>query len=356
MWQRKSVRLVILVISLYLFFLSIDTMGESFISLGGGFSEKLITMTSNPFVGLMVGILTTSIIQSSSVTTSIVVCLVGGGGLTIPNAIPIVMGSNIGTTVTNALVSFGHIARKEEFRRAFAGATVHDFFNVLTVMVLFPVELKFHYLEKVATLMAQKFSDIGGLTVVSPLKVITRPVSSRILSILGPKISIIVALALLFIALRYIVVSTRYFTIDKFQLVLDKYLFKNDATSFSLGLVTTAIIQSSSVTTSIVVPLVGSGLLSLEQVYPYTLGANIGTTVTAILASLVTNQVDAVTIAFCHLLFNVTGTLIFYPLRRIPMFLARTLASVASKRKIAAIAYVVIAFYCIPLLLIYLTR
>ncbi len=353
---RKAIRLVILVLSLYCFFLSIDTMGESFKQLGEGFSLKLIQMTSNPFVGLLVGILTTSVIQSSSVTTSVLVALVGGGSLTITNAIPIVMGANIGTTVTNTLVSFGHITRKEEFRKAFASATVHDFFNVSTIIVLFPLEMKFHFLEKTATILAQKFSDIGGLSFVSPLQFITRPVSSQILSVLGPKISIFVSLAFLFIALWQLVTSIRYFTMDKFQTLLNQYLFRNDASSFLLGLALTSTVQSSSVTTSIVVPLAGSGLLRLEQIYPYTLGANIGTTVTAILASLVTGQVSGVTIAFCHSLFNIAGTSIFYPARRIPLTCARTLANVAAQRKIVAIIFVVLSFYVIPVLLIFLTR
>jgi sodium-dependent phosphate cotransporter len=354
MWQNRTIRLGVLVFFLYCFLLSIDIMGGAFKLLGEGFSLKLIQMTSSPYVGLVVGILSTSIVQSSSATTSVVVCLVAGGSLTISNAIPIVMGANIGTTVTNIFVSFGHVSRKEEFKRAFAGATVHDFFNLSSVFVLFPLEMRFHFIEKTASVMAETFSDIGGLTFVSPLKLITTPVSSRILHILGPKIGIIAAIALLFTALRYIVTSMRFFTLDRLQVLLDRFLFKNDASSFVVGAATTSIVQSSSVTTSLIVPLLGSGLLTLEQVYPYTLGANVGTTVTAILASLVTNQVAGVTIAFSHLLFNVFGIAIFYPLKRIPMFCARWLAAVAAEKKIVAILFVIITFYVIPILLIFL--
>jgi sodium-dependent phosphate cotransporter len=352
--QKRTFRLLILVFSLYLFLLSIDMLGGSFKLLGETFSLRLIKMTSNPYVGLVVGILSTSIVQSSSATTSVVVALVGGGSLTITNAIPIVMGANIGTTVTNLLVSFGHITRKEEFRKAFAGATVHDFFNLLAVITLFPLEMKFHFIQKSASLMADKFSDLGGLTFVSPLKIIINPVSSRILSVTGPKLGICIALIILFIALKYIVSSMRFLTLDKLQILLDRYLFKNDLSSFSLGLITTAIVQSSSVTTSLVIPLVGSGLLTIEQVYPYTLGANIGTTVTAILASLVTTRIEAVTIAFAHLLFNIFGILIFYPLKMIPIFCARSLADLAAERKIVAIIFVICAFYVIPLSLIFI--
>jgi sodium-dependent phosphate cotransporter len=265
------------------------------------------------------------------------------------------MGANIGTTITNIFVSFGHITRKSEFRKAFAGATVHDFFNLFSVGLLFPFEMKFHFIEKMAVLMAEKFIDVGGLTFVSPLKIITNPISSRLLSAAGPKIGIIVALTLLFIALKYIVSSMRVFTLDRLQLLLDRYLFKNDLSSFSLGALITAVVQSSSVTTSLIIPILGSGLLTIEQVYPYTLGTNVGTTVTAILASLVTNQVEAVTIAFSHLLFNVFGILVFYPLKALPIFCSQFLAGIAAERKIVAVIFVLVTFYVVPLLLIFLT-
>jgi sodium-dependent phosphate cotransporter len=354
--QRRMVHVMILVLSLYCFFLSIDMLGGAFKLLGAGFSQQLIAMTSNPYAGLVVGILSTSIVQSSSATTSVVVALVGGGSLTIQNAIPIIMGANIGTTVTNIFVSFGHITRKEEFRRAFAGATIHDFFNLLAVCVLFPLELKFHFIEKIAIRMAQAFTGAGGLTFSSPLKAATAPITTRLLSVIGPRIGIVMALVFLFLSLKYIVSSMRFFTLDRLQVLLDRYLFKNDASSFSLGCVITAIVQSSSVTTSLIIPLLGSGLLTVEQVFPYTLGANMGTTVTAIMASMVTNQVDAVTIAFSHLMFNFFGILIFYPLKRIPIFCARKLAGLATERKIIAGLFVIFTFYAVPLLLLLLTR
>jgi sodium-dependent phosphate cotransporter len=347
---------MILVLSLYCFFLSIDMLGGSFKLLGAGFSRQLIAMTSSPYVGLVVGILSTSIVQSSSATTSVVVALVGGGSLTIHNAIPIIMGANVGTTVTNIFVSFGHITRKEEFKRAFSGATVHDFFNLWAVCVLFPLELKFHFIEMISIRMAQAFTGAGGLTFSSPLKEVTAPITSMILSLVGPKVGIVLALIILFIALKYIVSTMRLFTLDKLQVLLNRYLFKNDVSSFTLGCIITAIVQSSSVTTSLIIPLLGSGLLTIEQVFPYTLGANVGTTVTAIMASLVTNKVAGVTIAFSHLIFNFFGILIFYPLKKIPIFCARSLGELATERKIIAALFIIITFYGIPLLLIFLTK
>jgi sodium-dependent phosphate cotransporter len=135
---------------LYVFLVSVQLLGTGFKMFGGEFSERLIATTSNPFIGLFIGILATSIVQSSSMTTSTVVGFVASGMLSIENAVPIIMGANIGTTVTCAIVSLGHVTRKEEFRRAFAAASVHDFFNVLAVLVLFPLEIATGFLRRSA--------------------------------------------------------------------------------------------------------------------------------------------------------------------------------------------------------------
>jgi len=128
-----------LVIFLYLFFLSLQMMGTSLKMFGKEFSETLISTTTNPLVGLFIGILATSVIQSSSSTTSIVVGMVAGGALTIDTAIPIIMGANIGTSVTNTIASLPQINRSNEFKRAFSAATVHDYFNLLAVIIIFPL-------------------------------------------------------------------------------------------------------------------------------------------------------------------------------------------------------------------------
>ena len=126
-------RALLIVLFLYIFLLSIGMMGAAFKGFGKGFAEVLLNTTNNSFVGLFIGILATSLVQSSSTTTSIVVGMVASGVLTLGNAVPIIMGANIGTTVTNTLVSLGHVTRREEFKRAIAGATVHDFFNIICV-------------------------------------------------------------------------------------------------------------------------------------------------------------------------------------------------------------------------------
>ena len=155
------VKVIAVIGLLYLFLLSISLMGAAFKGFGKGFAENLIQTTSNPFVGLFIGILATSLVQSSSTTTSITVGLVAAGGLDVTRAIPIIIGANIGTSVTNTLVSVGHISRPEEFKRAFSAATVHDFFNLIAVVIIFPIQLATNFLGRAAAFLA----DLGGGTI-----------------------------------------------------------------------------------------------------------------------------------------------------------------------------------------------
>ncbi|MCI0496425.1 Na/Pi symporter [candidate division KSB1 bacterium] len=333
-------------------------MGSAFKFFGQDFANQLIATTSNPLVGLVIGILSTSIVQSSSTTTSIVVGLVGAGALSIANAIPIIMGANVGTSVTNLLVSLGHISQKAEFRRAFGAAVVHDLFNLIAVLILFPIQCFTNLLGHFSQFLANAFQSIGGLHVISPIKIVTSPVIKIIEKLTGRSgiIELIISLVLLFIALRYLVKVLKSLFIGKMEVFFDKVIFKNALTSLLFGLILTALIQSSSITTSLIVPLVGAGILTLEQVFPYTLGANIGTTVTAMLASLATGDISAITVAFAHFCFNIIGVALIFPVRFIPISLAKWMADLSIKSKIYPLIYIAGIFFIFPLLVIYFMR
>jgi sodium-dependent phosphate cotransporter len=268
------------------------------------------------------------------------------------------MGANIGTTVTSTIVSFVHITRRQEFERAFPAAMVHDVFNFLTVCALMPLELVFHPLERGSALLARAFQGVGGLSLSSPLKVITGPPLDGICRVCGhiAWLELLVGLVLLFAALKLMVDMIRSLISRRFEVILDKYLFGSPLRAFLIGLAFTSIVQSSSVTISLVVPLAGAGLLTLAQLFPYALGANIGTTVTAVLAALVTGQIAAVQVAFAHTLFNTFGTAIWYPLRIVPLTLARWLGGLGARHRALAIATVIIVFFALPLLAVILLR
>jgi sodium-dependent phosphate cotransporter len=281
------------------------------------------------------------------------------------------MGANVGTTITNILVSLGFVTRKEDFRRAFAGATVHDFFNLCSVTLLFPLEVRFHIIQSLAERLTSVFDTAGGVTFSSPLKMIIKPVVRLVKHFfmdtigLSPKLTgavlLILAVALLITSLVFLVRTLRSIIVKKAEHFVNRYLFRDDFTALLLGLCLTTLVQSSSVTTSLVVPLVGAGIISLSRCYPYTLGANIGTTCTALLAALATVEGGeggsiGVTTAFAHLLFNILGIAVFYPLKFIPIWLARRLAAVAAESKRWAILFVLGMFFGLPLLMILLVR
>jgi len=278
--------------------------------------------------------------------------------LSIGNAIPIVMGANIGTSVTNTLVSIAHISRSDEFERAFSASVVHDFFNLIAVLVIFPIQYFTNILGISSNFLSGTFQNIGGLKAVSPIKVITKPVVNIITDISGQSgiIVLIISLILLFVTLRYLVKVLKSMIIGKVEKFFDKIIFRNAFISLIFGLIITSLVQSSSITTSLIVPLVGAGILTIEQIFPYTLGANIGTTVTAMLASMATGNIAAITVAFAHLSFNIFGTVLIFPIRFIPINMAKWMSKLSLKSKMYPILYIILVFFLFPFLTIYFLR
>ena len=348
--------------SLYCFLVGINGLSTAIKHMGGDFAENILTTTSNPFIALFIGILSTTIFQSSSTTTSLIVGMVSGGALNLAGAIPMIMGANIGTTVTNIIVSIGHINRGNEFKRAFAAATVHDFFNVFAVLILFPIEIAFGLLEKTATGFGTLlFGSVSANEVFkSPIKTAIKWGTNQLESISFDSsvifiiISVLLTLAMLFSIVKFL----RSLVLDNVQKFFDRFIFKTAIRGILFGMLLTIMVQSSSITTSTIVPLAGAGVLTLRQIYPFTLGANIGTTVTAILAALTLN-VTALVAAFAHLFFNLYGILIIYanPLfREIPLKLANWLSGVAIKNKFIPLIYLVCFFFLLPFIIIILGR
>ncbi len=365
--SKGWVRFLLVMVLLYLFLLAITVIETGFKTAGKPLAEVLLATTTNPFLGLMIGIIATTIIQSSSTTTSIVVGLVAAEALNLRNAVPLIMGANIGTTVTATLASLGSISRKDEFRKAFAAATLHDFFNFLTVLALFPLELRFHFLERVAVWISTSMLGLEGGTFNSPVKQALKPVAHGLLDFLRETLHlgqtatvvtmVLLGLTGLFVALIFLSRLMRQVVAAASENVMRRILEKSTFVALLIGAGLTVAVQSSSITTSLVVPLVGTGILRLETVYPLMLGANMGTTVTALLASLVGNAA-AISIALTHLCFNVAGILLFLPIpfMRWPIGMARKFANWAADHRTAAMGIVFMVFYGIPGVLIYLTR
>ena len=355
---KTYLKIIGVVLSLYLFLVGIKGLSSGIKHLGGDFAKEIMTTTSDPFLALFIGILATTLFQSSSTTTSIIVGMVSGGAVTLTGAIPMIMGANIGTTVTNTIVSIGHINRGNEFKRAFSASTVHDFFNILAVLILFPLEIAFGIIEKSATgLGTLLFGTISTDEVFkSPIKTAIKWGAKHLesLSFDNNGFYIFISVLLTFMMLYSIVKLLRSLVLDNIKQYFDKYIFKTALRAILFGIVLTIMVQSSSITTSTIVPLAGAGIVTLRQLYPFTLGANIGTTVTALLASLTLN-VTAMVAAFAHLFFNIFGIIIIFLnplLKNIPIKLAEWMADVSIKNKFIPILYLLVFFFALPFIII----
>ena len=350
---------------LFVFMVGIRGLGDGFKLLGGDLLEQFFSATANPFIALMVGILTTTLVQSSSVTTSMVVGLVAApeNPLPLANAVPMVMGANIGTTVTNTIVSIAHMGRPEEFRRAFAAATCHDFFNFVSVLVLLPLEIATGFLSTTASALATRLPSFGGADIESPissaLKMAISPVAQAaewlVAAPAGQGIVLVaVGGALIFGALMLIVRTLHSALLAKAERMIHAALGGPALKAILIGCALTAMVQSSSITTSLLVPFAGVGLITLRQAFPVTIGANLGTTITALLATLAVsgpNSQAGVEIALIHLGFNITGTLLIYPwnpVRGALLGVVRKFAGLAVESRLLAIAYLLVVYYGLP--------
>jgi solute carrier family 34 (sodium-dependent phosphate cotransporter) len=354
-----AARVAAIVAAVFLFLLAIDLMGASLTNLAGPTLASYISVTNNPFVGLFIGLLFTAILQSSSTTTSIAVVAVASGSITLQNAIPIILGANIGTTITSTIVSLGFITKTREFSRAVSAATVHDLFNILGVLLIFPLEINYHVLQKAsASIAGFIYAGKGdGLEEIGLVRVFGT-ISEPLVGWLGGIVTLVLAVLLLFATIKLLSNILFKRLVGRSNEQLQNVVFKNRFRSFSWGLMSTAIVQSSSLTTSLIVPIVATSKVKLGRAFQFIMGANIGTTLTAILAGLFRSE-GAVSLAIVHLLFNASVVLIFCSvpfLGRLPMYFAQKLGDLTIRFRLAAFIYIALAFFLIPFLLILLSR
>jgi len=367
---KTVIQWLTIAVLVYLLISSVGMIGAGFKGATKGQASDLFQFATNPFTGLIIGILATAMIQSSSTVTSIIVGLVAGG-LPVETAVPMIMGANIGTTITNTIVSLGHVRKKKEFRRAFASATVHDFFNVMAVAIFLPIEIFFHPLSKVGGYFAEMFvggenMSVKGLNFIKPA---TKPVidlftniSNAISENIAYYLLIVFGIGIIFLAITVIGKLLKKLMVGRAKVIMHNAIGKGPVTGIFSGAVITVLVQSSSTTTSLMVPLAGTGVFRLKQIYPFTLGANIGTTITALLAATAISgetAVFALQIAMVHLIYNTSAVLLIYGvknLRIIPIRGAVWLARTASENKMIALLYIVGVFFILPGLLIFITN
>jgi len=415
------VRVIVLLGLLYVFIISLGLLGDAFRVLGGTGAGKTFSTSNvfnNPIANLVVGILCTVLLQSSSTTISIGISMTSVGLLEVDQTVFMVMGANIGTSITNTIVSLGQVNNTEEFRRAFAGATVHDMFNILSVLVLLPLETLTHMLRRLSVAAVNNIHIEEGYKKPNFLKKWTKPVTSRIISVnkdlvmeIGLEKNETVQNALianstmvkwincqkpskyfiyctskhwsdiavgstLMIWSLFMLICSMILIVKVLQNSLkgnlansmhtalnmkfpDPFSWLSDYALLLVGFGSTIILQSSSIVTSSLTPMCGIGLMKVEKLFPVTVGANVGTTFTGILAAMGSDNFhDALIVAFCHMFFNLFGTLIWFVIpfmRNIPISLSKRLGNATAHNRGYAVVYMFCVFAVIPSFLLSLS-
>jgi sodium-dependent phosphate cotransporter len=415
-WALILVGVSLVCLCLYFFLFGIGLLGTGAKVMSGCSAGELFGDETNPVAGLMIGIVSTALIQSSSTTTSIVVALVGAESVSVNQGIYMVMGANIGTSVTNTIIAMGQMGDGDQLERAFAGATVHDMFNFLSVAVFFPLELITGYLVRITSACVKNFESKDGDKWVGPIKKIVSPLSNKV--IIANKNVIkgvakgascgdfypiqcedpefptqstcsqvgliacdkktdacpaffqatasrsddqmsgiavfIIGIVVLFVCLFGMVAVLQRMLLTVSTRIIHKATGINGYIAILVGWGVTMVVQSSSITTSTFTPLVGLDIVQLEQMFPITLGANLGTTVTAIMAAMLSNS-QAMQVALAHMMFNLSGIIVWYPIpfmRNIPLNLARKLGKSTRIWKGIPVVYILVVFLILPLLLL----
>jgi sodium-dependent phosphate cotransporter len=359
----RLLRFAVVLGLIYLFLAGVSSLEGGIKVMGADTQERLFSNVSHPIAGLFIGLLGTVLVQSSSASTSVIVGLVASGALGLEAAVPMIMGANLGTTVTNTLVSLGHVRQSNEFRRALAAATVHDFFNMMAVIVLLPFELATGLLSRLAIGTADLLIGSGGAEWESPLKALVKaPVSAlkdglKSAGFDGNALGIsmvAVGLVVVLISLISITKNMKQLIAARLERSMNRVLGRGGGiVAIVVGILVTVAVQSSSITTSILIPMSAAGVITLRNAYPVTLGANVGTTITALLAAMAASGSDALSIALVHTWFNVIGILVLFGipfLRPLPIRAAELLAEVAVRRRTFAFVWVLGMFIIVPLI------
>ena len=348
----------------YVLLVGVGLIGDGFKWISGGAegAERIFAFASNPLVGVILGTLATALVQSSSTVTSVIVGLVAGG-VPVSVAVPMILGANMGTTITNTIVSLGSLKDGPAFRRSFQAATVHDFFNLYSILIFLPLEVLLHPLERAAGALARILgggadASVGGLNLVGAL---TKPAVAsvvgafeRLPSPLGATAAIVAGLTLIFVSVVFLGRLLRGVLIGRARKLVDHAIGRGPFSGVASGTVITMLVQSSSTTTSLVVPLAGAGVLTLRQVFPFVMGANIGTCITALLAATGIDgpyRLLALQVALVQLLFNVFGVLLFLLvpwLKDLPIRSAEWLGDRSAVHRSWALGYVLTVFFVLP--------
>lgn len=358
--RTVALRVLQIFFAIFFFLFAIKLLVASLGNFSDLLQANLLSTTLDPFVGLFIGLLATAIIQSSSTTSTMTVAMVATGTLSIQESVPIILGANIGTTLTSTIVALGFISDKFAFRKAISAGVIHDFYNIVLVIILFPLELYYGVLSNTSIYLQELI--LGNGRIESNFRFdklfdfgITRVVVEAINNQL---IMMLLALVILFVSIKLLTSVIQKSIIGDSKNKLQRFIFEKPWKSFGWGVAITSAIQSSSVTTSLVVPLVATHKLKLRNVFPFIIGANLGTTITALIAASFSSKI-ALSIALTHLIVNLVGAVLFMSITRLRGLLigfTKRFSMVLSNRRALGLVYILLTFFLIPFLLITIHR
>lgn len=359
--QRTVAFRVFQIFAALLFFLfAIKLLVASLSDFAGVLQSSILATELDPFVGLFIGLLATAIIQSSSTTSTMTVAMVAAGALSMEESVSIILGANIGTTLTSTVVALGFISDRYAFRKAISAGVIHDFYNIVLVAILFPLELSYGVLSKISIYFQEMIIGDGNIDSNFRMDKIFDFGATRFIvdTVNNQVVVMILALVVLFGSIKLLTSVIKKSIIGDSRSKLQRYIFEKPMKSFGWGVALTSAIQSSSVTTSLVVPLVATQNLKLRNVFPFIIGANLGTTITALIAASFSSKI-ALSIALTHLIVNLFGAVLFMSipkLRGLLLGFTKRFSIVITQKRILGLAYILLTFFLIPFLLITIHR
>ncbi|ALC06819.1 Na+/phosphate symporter [Corynebacterium deserti GIMN1.010] len=371
----KFVRFLLVIAAIVVIIVGINLILDGVYGFGTFSTSQMYRFATDPLIGVLIGILATAVVQSSTTTTTLAVTAVGTGLVSVPVAIPIIMGANIGTTITGMLVAFSYMGERREFKKAFATAAMHFWFNVILVGFMFVIEQLFHPLRTISGLVAAEVAENSGGTL---------PTSSFMTKIFDPLVNLIgmtgligrinneglaavlclvVGTVFILVAVRVMSTQIRTITAATATNIMDKVIDPENSlkatvlsnlSSFGLGLLFTLLVTASSVTVASMQPVAVSGRVKPRPVLAVILGANVGTTVTALFATLaIVGDLGefAVQAALVHILMNVAGAIIVLCIPQLAdliIKLARSTESLVSRSYTIGLITIGVLFIVIP--------
>lgn len=340
------------IIWLYLFILSIELIKKISLLLAKQI-HVFINSSLPPLKALSIGWFGAAILQSGGAMGGVVLPFVANNLISIVTGIFIMMGARIGGTITALLISIilGIKQKRRDFRHGFEIGLAHVILIVITILISFLLEYFLSFFSKIGVSISGLIeSRVLVSTIPHFLKIITEPIVALLLLIPSKLLLLFLSLLILIFALKFFTSSIILFLggEENTRRFINKY-FRSKFKAFLIGLVFTAIVFSTAISITLLVPLAVSRLINLKKAIPFIIGATIGTSTDVILTALITGSILAYPIAIAYILFSLIGIIIFLPntelLFNITKYISKKIMHISERRAIT----ILMLFVLIPL-------